>query len=86
MTSKCSYEVKLKSGKFVSVDNFERGLGGLVEFDYMGNHYGVSMPSSGKFKTFVGTLNEEDHRYDYRRVTSYFEVVKIVCIEEYTED
>ena len=80
-----NYRVKLNDGKFVSVDNFERGFGGLVEFDYMGNHYCVRMPSNGKFKTFVGTLNEEDHCYDYKQCTD-FEAVKIICEEEYIED
>lgn len=85
MTIKRNYRVKLRNGKFVSVDNFERGFGGLVEFDYMYNHYFVRMSSSGKFKTFVGTMNEEDYCYDCKRCTD-FEVVKIICEEEYAED
>lgn len=80
-----NYRVKLENGTFVSVENFERGHGNLVEFDYMWNHYCVKMPNSGKFKTFIGTMNEEDYCYDYKQCTD-FEVVKIICEEEYIED
>lgn len=79
-----NYRVKLNSGKIVSVDNFEHVFGNLVEFDCMGNHYGVRMPDSGKFKTFIGTMNKEDYCYDYKRCTD-FEVAKIICEEEYIE-
>lgn len=80
-----NYRVKLENGTFVNVENFERGHGNLVEFDYMWNHYCVRMPNSGKFKTFIGTMNEEDYCYDYKHCTD-FEVVKIICEEEYIED
>lgn len=85
MVFKCSYRVKLNDGKIVSVDNFEHGLSNLVEFDYMENHYCVRMPCSGKFRTFIGTMNKEDYCYDYKQCTD-FEVVKIICEEEYIED
>ena len=85
MVFKCNYRVKLNNGKFASVDNFEHGFGNLVEFDYMGNHYCVRMPCSGKFKTFIGIMNKEDYCYDYKQCTD-FEVVKIICEEEYIED
>ena len=85
MTIKRNYRVKLKNGKFVFVDNFEHGFSNLVEFDYMENHYCVRMPYSGKFKTFIGTMNRGEYCYNYKKCTD-FEVVKIICEEEYIED
>lgn len=85
MTFKCTYKVTLNNGKVCLVDNFEHGLGSLVEFDYDGNHYCVRMECKGKFKTFIGTLNKEDFCYNYKQCND-FEVVKITGEEEYIAD
>lgn len=85
MIFNCKHIVTLRDGSVAHVDNFERGLGNIVEFDYNENHYCVRMPRGDeKFKTFIGTLNKEDYCYDYKLCTD-FEVMKITCVEEYIE-
>lgn len=85
MVFNCKHIVALRDGSVIHVNNFEHGFGNLIEFDYNEKHYCVRIPrGDGKFKTFIGTPNEEDQCYDYKQCTD-FEVVKIACVEEYIE-
>ena len=78
-------KVTFNNSETYPVDNLERFLGNNFEFDCRGSHYCVIMNPDKKFKTLIGTWDDDRTAYIYEEC-KYVMVTKIFRSEEYIDN
>ena len=67
------------------VDNLERFLGNSFEFDCNDIHYFVKIHLNREFETLIGTWNEDEKEYIFKKSEDIV-VTKIFRSEEYIDN
>ena len=85
MITSIETSVRFNNGEIYPVDNLERYMGGNFEFDCNGKHYYVRTHHNREFETLVGTWNDDDGEYTFKKCTDMV-VVGIFRSEGYIDD
>ncbi len=78
-------KVTFSNGETYPVDNFERFLGKSFEFDCNDIHYFVNVHLNREFETLIGTWNEDEKEYIFKKSEDIV-VTKIFRSEEYIDN
>lgn len=78
-------KVTFNNSETYPVDNLQFPTNYMAEFDCRGSHYCVRMFPDNKFKTLIGTWDDDRMGYIYKEC-EYVAVTKIFRSEEYIDD
>lgn len=78
-------KVTFNNGETYPIDNLEKVSWNSFEFDCRGSHYCVRMNPDKKFKTLIGTWDDDRMGYIYKEC-KYVAVTKIFRSEEYIDN
>ena len=78
-------KVMFSNGEKYPAVNFERYLGHCFEFDCNGTHYYVRTHYNRQFETLIGTWDDEEKEYNYKK-SEDVAVTKVIRCEEFIDD
>ena len=78
-------KARFNNGGEHPIDNFERYLGNAFEFDCNGTHYFVRTHYERCFETLIGTWDDEEKEYNYKK-SEDVAVTKVIRCEEFIDD
>ena len=85
MTISIQTKVTFNNSETYPADNLQFQTNYMAEFDCRGNHYCVMMNPDKKFKTLIGTWDDDKMGYIYKEC-KYVMVTKIFRSEEYIDN
>ena len=85
MITSIQAKVTFNNSETYPVDNLRVPTSYTAEFDFRGSHYCVRMFPNKKFKTMIGTWDDDWMDYIYKE-GEYVEVTKIFRSEEYVDN